>query len=47
MRKTHLGIIDLVTKASTRALYARVMHDNFASIMPQVIDTWCGQDGHD
>jgi hypothetical protein len=47
MLKLRIGIIDLVTKAPTRALYGRVMHANFASIMPQVIATWCEQEGHD
>ena len=47
MNKLHIGIIDLVTKAPTRKLYARVMNANFASIMPQVIATWCEEEGHD
>ena len=47
MRKLRVGIIDLVTKAPTRALYARVMHANLASIMPQVVALWCEQEGHD
>ncbi len=47
MRKLRVGIIDLVTKAPTRSLYARVMHANLASIMPQVVATWCEQEGHD
>lgn len=47
MRKLRIAIIDLVTKAPTRAMWARVMNANFASIMPQVIATWCEEDGHD
>ncbi len=47
MRKLRIGIIDLVTKAPTRTLYARVMHANLASIMPQVIATWCEREGHE
>jgi hypothetical protein len=47
MRKLRIGVIDLVTKAPTRALYARVMNANLASIMPQVIATWCEEEGHD
>jgi hypothetical protein len=47
MRKLRIGIIDLVTKAPTKALYARVMHANFASIMPQVIAHWCEEEGHE
>src|SRR4030043_249987 len=47
MRKLRVAIIDLVTKAPTRTLYARVMNANLASIMPQVIAVWCEQEGHD
>jgi hypothetical protein len=47
MRKLRVAVIDLVTKAPTRALYARVMHANLASIMPQVIALWCEQEGHE
>ena len=47
MRKLRIGIIDLVTKGPTRALYARIMHANLASIMPQVIGVWCEAEGHE
>ena len=47
MKKLKIGIVDLVTKGPTRTLYARIMHANLASIMPQVIGTWLEQDGHD
>lgn len=47
MRKLRIAVIDLVTKAPTRTLYARVMHANLASIMPQVVALWCEQEGHD
>ncbi|HEY7112135.1 MAG TPA: radical SAM protein [Thermoanaerobaculia bacterium] len=47
MRKLRVGIIDLVTKGPTRALYARVMNANLASIMPQVIGVWCEAEGHE
>jgi hypothetical protein len=46
MRKLRIGVIDLVTKAPTRALYARVMNANLASIMPQAIAAWCEEEGH-
>lgn len=46
MQKLRVGVIDLVHKAPTRALYARVMHANLASIMPQVVATWCQELGH-
>jgi hypothetical protein len=47
MRKLRVGIIDLVAKGPTRALYARIMNANLASIMPQVVAVWCRQDGHE
>ena len=47
MRKLRIAIIDLITKASTRTLYSRVMHANLASIMPQVVAVWCEEEGHD
>jgi hypothetical protein len=47
MRKLRVGIIDLVTKGPNRSLYARVMHANLASIMPQVVGVWCEEEGHD
>jgi hypothetical protein len=46
LRKIRVGVIDLVHNAPTRALYARVMHANLASIMPQVVANWCQQLGH-
>src|SRR5271165_5490900 len=47
MKKLQIGIIDIVSKGPTKALYARVMNANLASIMPQVIGVWCRQAGHD
>src|SRR5262249_17893171 len=47
MRKLRVGIIDLVTKGPSTALFARVMNANLASIMPQVVGVWCEEDGHD
>jgi hypothetical protein len=47
IRKLRVGIIDLVSKGPTRAMFARVMNANLASIMPQVIATWCEQEGHE
>jgi len=46
-RKLRIGIIDLVTKGPTRALFARVMNANLASIMPQVVGVWCEELGHE
>ncbi len=47
MRRLRVAVIDLVTKGPTRAIYARAMHANMASIMPQVIATWCEAEGHE
>jgi hypothetical protein len=47
MRKLRVGIVDIVSKGPTRALYARLMNPNLASIMPQVIAVWCREEGHD
>jgi len=46
MRKLRIGVIDLVSKCPTRAMWARVMHANFASIMPQAVAVWCQEEGH-
>jgi hypothetical protein len=46
MRKLNIGIIDLVSKGPTNTLWARIMHANLASIMPQIVATWCEQEGH-
>jgi hypothetical protein len=37
----------MVSRRPTRALFARLMNANFASIMPQVIGAWCREEGHD
>src|SRR5947209_16697641 len=47
MKKLQIGIIDIVSRGPTRALYARIMNANLASIMPQVIGVWCRQAGHE
>jgi len=47
MRKLNIGIVDIVSKGPTQALYARLMNPNLASIMPQVIGVWCSAEGHD
>lgn len=46
MKRLRIGILDLVTKAPTRTLYARVMYGNLASIMPQALAVWCEEAGH-
>src|SRR3981081_2548776 len=45
MKKLRIGIIDIVSKGPTRALYARIMNASLASIMPQVIGVWCKEAG--
>ena len=47
MRRLRVGILDLVTNGPARALYARLMNANLASIMPQVLGVWCAEAGHD
>ena len=47
MPKLKIGVIDLVSKGPTHSLWARVMHANMASIMPQVVATWCEEEGHE
>jgi hypothetical protein len=46
MKKLQIGIIDIVSRGPTRALYARMMNASLASIMPQVIGVWCRKAGH-
>lgn len=47
MTKLKIGIIDLVSKRPDNTLWSRIMHANLASIMPQVVATWCEQEGHE
>lgn len=47
MKKLRIGIIDLASKGPTRALWARVMNANLASLMPQAVGVWCKEEGHD
>jgi hypothetical protein len=47
MKKLQIGIVDLVSRGPTRALYARLMNPNLASIMPQTIGVWCAREGHE
>ena len=47
MSKLKIGVIDLVSKGPNSTLWAKTMHANLASIMPQVIATWCEQQGHE
>lgn len=47
MASLKIGVIDLVCKGPTTTLWAKIMHANMASIMPQVIATWCEQEGHE
>ena len=47
LRPLRIGVLDLVTKGPNKSLWGRIMHANLASIMPQIVATWCEQDGHD
>lgn len=42
-----IGVIDLVSKGPSNTLWAKIMHANLASIMPQVVAVWCQQEGHE
>ena len=47
MKPLKIGLIDLVCKGPSNTLWAKIMHANLASIMPQVVATWCEQEGHE
>ena len=47
MKRLRIGIIDIVSRGPTRALYARIMNASLASIMPQVVGVWCQEEGHE
>jgi hypothetical protein len=47
MRKLRVGILDLIARAPSTAVYARVMNPNFAGIMTQRIAVWCERAGHE
>jgi len=47
MTQLRIGVLDLVARAPSTALWSRVMNPNFASVMPQAIAVWCEEDGHD
>ncbi len=40
-----VGIIDLVSNRPNKSLWAKYMHANLASIMPQIIGVWCKEKG--
>jgi hypothetical protein len=44
--KLRITVLDLVSKGPTRLFFRRLMNANTASIMPQVLATWCEQLGH-
>ncbi len=46
MKRLRVGIVDLVSKGPTTALYPRIMNANFASVMSQVVAIWCEEAGH-
>jgi len=46
-KRLKIGVIDLVCKGPTHTLWGKIMHANLASIMPQVIATWCEEEGHE
>src|SRR5438477_8731792 len=46
-KKLNIGVIDLVAKGPNSSLWAKIMYANLASIMPQVVATWCEEQGHE
>jgi hypothetical protein len=46
VRRLRITVLDLTTGHPTRALYARIMNANLASIMPQAVAVWCEEAGH-
>jgi hypothetical protein len=46
MTPLRIGIIDLASKGPTRAIWARMMNANLASLMPQAVAVWCREEGH-
>lgn len=46
MARKRVTVLDLAAKVPATSFYARVMHPNFASIMPQAIAAWCEELGH-
>ena len=47
MKKLRIGVVDLVSRGPSRALFMRLMGANLASLMPQVVGVWCREAGHD
>jgi hypothetical protein len=43
----HIGVIDLVTNSAKPSIWGRLMHGNFAGVMPQAIAVWCENQGHE
>jgi hypothetical protein len=47
MHRRRITVLDLVTKGTAKRLFARIMNANLASIMPQVVASWCESLGHE
>lgn len=47
MRRLRVTVIDFTCRGPTNAAWARIMHPNYASIMPQVVGVWAEEAGHD
>ena len=46
-RRLRITVLDLVSKGPTKSTFRRLMNANTASLMPQVIATWCEELGHE
>jgi hypothetical protein len=43
----YIGIIDLVTNSAKASFWGKMMHGNYAGVMPQAIAVWCEDQGHE
>jgi len=46
LKPLKITILDLVAKGPAKRIFSRLMNANTASIMPQVMATWCEELGH-
>lgn len=47
MKRLRVGVVDLVARAPTKALYARILHPSLAGLMPQAVAAWVEEMGHE
>ncbi len=42
-----IGIIDVVTNSAKSSFWGKMMHGNYAGVMPQAVAVWCEEQGHE